>query len=88
MSGSTTRNRPIYGMLVAGIPAPEIAQTLGLSAAYLQACLSEMVAKLESLDAARTIARRYARANGGRFSMNGAFPRQALRCDSLGPVSR
>ncbi len=54
------QEQAIYGMLVAGIPAPEIAQTLGLSPAYLQACLSEMVAKLESLDAARTSTRRYA----------------------------
>jgi DNA-binding NarL/FixJ family response regulator len=53
------QEQAIYGMLVAGIPAGEIGRTLGLSPAKLQSCLSEMMAKLESLDAARTIVRRY-----------------------------
>jgi DNA-binding NarL/FixJ family response regulator len=52
------QEQAIYGMLLAGIPAAEIARPLGLSAACLQASLSGMVAKLENLDAVQATTRR------------------------------
>jgi DNA-binding NarL/FixJ family response regulator len=52
------REQAVYGMLLAGISVADIARTLGLSAACLQASLSDMVAKLESLDAAQATSRR------------------------------
>jgi DNA-binding NarL/FixJ family response regulator len=42
------QEQAIYGMRLAGIAVAEIAQTLGISDAALQARLSEMLRKLES----------------------------------------
>lgn len=48
----------IFGMSLAGMAPPEIAQTLGLSTAELESRLWEMLRKLENLDVDPTIARR------------------------------
>lgn len=53
------QEQAIYGMRLAGITAPEIAQTLGMSAGGLESHLSEMLHKLEAPEppAPRSLAR-------------------------------